>query len=112
MIGSNCIFAGNCFISDTTHTYDDIDTPVILLPLKKLKPVSIGDGSWLGRNASVIGANVGKHCVIGNCCFVTKNIPDYCVVVGNPCRIIKRYNFETRQWEKTDKDGNFLPKDN
>lgn len=111
-IGKNCIFAANCFISDTTHTYDDIDVPVISSPLKELSSVEIGDGSWLGRNSSVVGCKIGKHCVIGNCCFVTKDIPDYCVAVGSPARIIKRYNFATKQWEKTDKDGNFILKDN
>lgn len=107
-IEENCIFAGNCFVSDTTHSYDNIDVPIIKAPLKELNQVVIGEGSWLGRNASVIGCSIGKHCVVGNCSLVTKDIPDYCVVVGNPCRIVKRYNFETFQWEKTDKDGNFL----
>lgn len=107
-IGKNCIFAANCFISDTTHSYDDIEEPVISSPLKTLSSVVIGDGSWLGRNSSVVGCKIGKHCVVGNCAFVTKDIPDYCVVVGNPCKIIKRFNLETQQWEKTDKDGNFL----
>lgn len=109
-IGSDCIFAGNCFISDTTHSYNDITIPIIKSPLKKLKTVNIGDGSWLGRNASVIGASIGKHCIVGNCCMVTRDIPDYSVVVGNPCKIIKRYNTEAKQWQKTDKDGNFITK--
>lgn len=42
--------------------------------------------------------------------MVTRDIPDYSVVVGNPCKIIKRYNTEAKQWQKTDKDGNFITK--
>lgn len=45
----------------------------------------------------------GKPCVIGANSVVTHNLPDYCVAVGIPAKIIKRYNFETQQWEKTDK---------
>ncbi|MDR3872718.1 MAG: acyltransferase, partial [Phocaeicola sp.] len=33
-------------------------------------------------------------------CVVTQNIPDYCVTVGNPARIIKRYNPQSQTWEK------------
>lgn len=43
---------------------------------------------------------IGKHCVIGANSVVTKDIPDYCVAAENPCKIIKRYSFETKQWEK------------
>ena len=48
------------------------------------------------------GVKVGEHCVIGANSVVTKDIPDYCVAVGMPARIIKRYNFKTNTWERTD----------
>jgi acetyltransferase-like isoleucine patch superfamily enzyme len=50
----------------------------------------------------VSGASVGKHCVIGANAVVTHDIPDYSVAVGIPARVIKRYNFETQQWEKVE----------
>ena len=46
------------------------------------------------------GITIGKHCFIGAGCVVTQNIPDYCVTVGNPARIIKRYNPQSQTWEK------------
>ena len=49
-----------------------------------------------------------KIVVIDEGSMVNKDIPDYCVVVGSPARIIKRYNPQSGQWEKTDKDGNFI----
>jgi bifunctional N-acetylglucosamine-1-phosphate-uridyltransferase/glucosamine-1-phosphate-acetyltransferase GlmU-like protein len=55
------------------------------------------------ETASVIvlpGITIGKHCFIGAGCVVTQNIPDYCVTVGNPARIIKRYNPQSQTWEK------------
>ena len=58
----------------------------------------IGDDSWIGENVCIIGASIGRHCVIGANAVVTKEIPDYCVAVGNPARVIKRYDFEQKDW--------------
>lgn len=52
-------------------------------------------------------ASIGKHCVIGSNAVVTKDIPDYCVAIGIPARIIKRYNPEVGKWLRTNPDGSF-----
>lgn len=102
--------AERVYISDNLHGYDDINTPIIDQPIKQVKTVRIGEGSWLGAGVSVIGANIGKHCVIGTNAVVTKDIPDYSVAVGIPAKIIKRYNFSTKRWERTEPDGSFIEK--
>lgn len=107
-IGKNVTIADNVYIADTTHGYKDISKAVSAQDLEYVGDVEIGDGSWIGRSASIMGCKIGKGCVIGTGAFVKKDIPDYCVAVGSPARIIKRYNLETKQWEKTDKDGNFI----
>ena len=54
--------------------------------------VAIDEDSWIGTKATIIGkVHKGKHCVIGANSVVTKSIPDYCIAVGSPVRIIKRY---------------------
>lgn len=93
--------ADKVFIADNIHEYEDIHRPVIDQPIKQTQPVTIGEGSWLGENVVVAGASVGKHCVIGANAVVTKDIPNYSVAVGIPAKVIKQYNFETQQWEKT-----------
>ena len=107
-IGNDVAIAANSFITDTTHPYEDISKAPRYNKLKFLTPVSIGDDTWVGRNVIISGSKIGKHCIIGANSMVSKNIPDYCVVVGNPARIVKRYNPITGIWEKTDKEGNFL----
>lgn len=92
--------ADKVYISDNLHGYEDPNIPIILQPIKQIHPVRIGEGSWLGENVCVIGASIGKHCTIGANSVVTHDIPDYCVAVGAPARVIKQYNFETKQWEK------------
>ena len=108
IIEDGVLMAENTFIFDNTHTFTDITTPVRDQDIKPLGNVVIGSGTWIGRNVVVNGCKIGRNCIIGAYTFLKKDIPDYCVVVGNPARIVKRYNPQSGQWEKTDKDGNFI----
>lgn len=54
------------------------------------KPIKICDGAWLGGSVTVLpGVTIGKNSVIGAGSVVTRDIPDNCVAVGNPCRVIR-----------------------
>lgn len=97
----------NCFIADFNHEYTDITKPIKLQGLRhsptadNTPNVEIGDGSWIGTHVVIAGnIKIGKHSVIGANSMVTHNIPDYCVAVGAPARIIKRYNPKNNEWEK------------
>jgi acetyltransferase-like isoleucine patch superfamily enzyme len=102
VIGKNVLTADKVYISDNLHGYEDISLPILHQPIKQIGTVIIGDGSWLGENVCVIGAKIGVNCVIGANSVVTKDIPDYCVAVGSPAKIIKRYCFEKQEWLKVD----------
>ena len=55
----------------------------------------------MDRNVVIIaGINIGNHVTIGANSVVTHDLPDYCVAVGNPARIIKKYDFNQNQWIK------------
>ncbi len=63
--------------------------------------VVIDDDTWIGTNAVIVGnVHIGKHCVIGANSVVNKDIPDYCVAVGAPARIIRKFNFSKKCWER------------
>ncbi len=100
VIGKNVLTADKVFISDNQHGYEDITLPILKQAIKQLPPVYIGDGTWIGENSCILGASIGKNCVIGANSVVNKNIPDYCIVVGAPARIIKKYNKISEKWEK------------
>ena len=100
IIGNSVLTADKVYISDNIHDYTDIEVPIKKQRIVQKSEVQIGDGSWLGENVCVIGASIGKHCVIGANSVVTKDIPDYSVAVGSPARVIKRYNFENEKWER------------
>jgi len=100
IIGKNVLTADKVYIADNQHNYSDIDIPILNQSIKQLPSVSIGDGTWLGENVCVIGVSIGKHCVIGANSVVNKPIPDYCIAVGSPAKIIKKYNLQSKKWEK------------
>lgn len=100
IIENDVLTADKVYISDNLHAYLDVDTPIHRQKIVQKNKVVIGEGSWLGENVCVIGASVGKHCVIGANSVVTKDIPDYCVAVGAPARVIKYYDTKSKQWVK------------
>jgi acetyltransferase-like isoleucine patch superfamily enzyme len=58
------------------------------------KPVTIGNDVWIGRSAIILpGVQIGSGAVIGAGAVVTKSVPSYAVVAGNPAKII-RYRFD------------------
>jgi acetyltransferase-like isoleucine patch superfamily enzyme len=110
ILGKNVLTADKVYIGDNQHGYEDHRIAILHQPIKQIQTVQIGDGTWLGENVCVIGANIGKNCVIGANAVVTKDIPDYSVAVGAPAKVIKRYSFDSGKWEKTDKKGKFIKK--
>lgn len=102
VIEKNVLTADKVYISDNQHGYDDVNQPILKQPVKQCKSVKIGEGSWLGENVCVMGATIGKHCVIGANSVVINDIPDFSVAVGSPARVVKKYNFVYRQWVKNE----------
>lgn len=97
IIGNNVLIADKVYISDNLHGYEDTTTPIKNQPVLFKARVEIGDNSWIGENVSIIGASIGKHCVIGANSVVTRDIPDYSIAVGSPARVIKRYNSSSKE---------------
>ena len=99
-IGNEVLTANNVYISDNIHGYEDIKIPILRQPIVFKNSVVIGDGAWIGENVSVIGARIGRNSVIGANSVVTSDVPDYCVAVGAPAKVIKKYDSLTGLWIK------------
>ena len=99
-IGNNAMTSQNVVLSAINHQYENIDLP----PIKqecKVKKISIADNAWIGANSVVLcGVSIGKHSIIGAGSVVTKDIPPYSVAVGSPARVIKKYDFNKKEWIK------------
>ena len=99
-IGNDVNLAQGVVVSGLNHNYKDT-THTINEQGVSTSPITIGDDVWIGANAVITaGVTIGKHCVIGAGSIVTKDIPDCSIAVGNPTRIIQRYNSTKEVWEK------------
>jgi acetyltransferase-like isoleucine patch superfamily enzyme len=100
IIGDYVMLAQNIVISGLNHGYEDVTKPPRLQKVVT-KQITIEDNVWIGANCVVTaGVTIGKHAVIGAGSVITKDIPEFSVAVGNPARVIKKYNFQTRSWQK------------
>jgi acetyltransferase-like isoleucine patch superfamily enzyme len=99
-IGNDVRLAQNVVLSGLNHNYAEIDSPIHAQGVST-KPIVIEDESWIGANVVIVpGVTVGKHCIVAAGSVVTKSIPEYSVAAGNPARILKQYDFETKTWNK------------
>lgn len=100
IIGKNSTILGNVFISNIDHDYKEIDIPIFKQKFINSKTM-IGENSFIGYGAAIqAGTILGKQCIVGTNAVVKGIFPDYCVIVGAPAKIIKRYNENTKKWEK------------
>jgi acetyltransferase-like isoleucine patch superfamily enzyme len=120
-IGDNVIISESCFISacnrivieenvgispnvmiiDNSRKIGDISRPSKEQELK-IGHVHIGADSWIAYGACVMpNVTIGKHCIIGALSVVNKDIPSYSVAVGAPAKVVKRFDFDRREWVKS-----------
>lgn len=101
IIGKDVLFAGHVHITDHSHGYEDIDIPISKQHLISKGPIIIDDQCWLGFSCEILsGVHIGKHSVVAARSVVTKDVPEYSIVAGNPAKIVKKYNHITKKWEK------------
>ena len=87
-IEDNVQIAANVQLISNNH--DPYDLQVLTC-----KPVLIRESAWIGAGATILpGVCVGRHAVVGAASVVTKDVPDYAVVVGSPAKVIKMLDKE------------------
>ncbi len=87
-IGDNCQMAPNVAIYTAGHPIHPMSRSSMY---EYGKEVTIGDNVWIGGNVVVCpGVHIGDNVVIGAGSVVTKDIPDWSVAAGNPCRVLKK----------------------
>ena len=74
-----------------------------------IKRTFIGENCFIGTGAVInSGTILGKQCIVGAHAVLSGLYPDYCVIVGAPGRIVKRYDENTKEWKKTNVYGKFI----
>ncbi|MFA6275878.1 MAG: acyltransferase [Pedobacter sp.] len=98
-ISDYCIFGNKCSFICSDHIFDNPLIPYALSGNSYEKAIFIETNCWLGHNVSVIGnVRIGYGSIVGANTVITKDIPPFSMVVGNPAKIIKTYNFSLKKW--------------
>lgn len=71
--------------------FDDVEDDADFFAWRRATPVTIGHDVWIGHGAIILpGRSIGTGAVVAGGAIVTKDVPDYTIVAGNPARIIRR----------------------
>ncbi len=104
IVGKNTTISANVFITNLDHDYKVIDQHIMDQD-RIVKTTRIGENCFIGFGASIqAGSILGKHCVVGTNAVVRGVFPDYSVIVGVPGKVVKKYNPNTKIWERVNND--------
>ena len=110
VIEDDALIADHVYIADTHFTYEDVGTPIGKQPLAAPKPVRIGAGSFIGVRAMVQpGVTIGANAYLGAAAVAGEDVPDRTVAVGDPARVVRRYDAATGLWSSTGGAGSDPP---
>lgn len=111
-LGKNCLINGPVRIGNyvmigpdvmllaRSHRFDSIEIPMALQGEVEPRIVEIGDDVWIGARAIILpGVTIGRGAVVGAGAVVTKKVPSFAVVGGNPAKIIKWRKLQQREDE-------------
>jgi len=101
-IQRNSLFAPSALIMDHNHAFEDVNVSIADQGITEGGTILIGEGCWVGFGAAIVCSKgeliIGRHSVIGANSVVTRSVPPYSVVTGNPARVVKSYDPVKEEW--------------
>lgn len=89
-IGNHVMMGPDVMVIARSHGFDRTDVPMCQQVEADPKPVVIEDDVWIGARAILLpGVTVGQGTIVGAGSVVTKSVPSYSIVAGNPARIVR-----------------------
>lgn len=90
LIGNDVMMGPDCIIYTQNHAYGRTDIPMHQQGFSEEKPVTIGNDVWIGGRVIILaGISIGNGAIIGAGSVVTKDVPGYAIVGGNPAKVLK-----------------------
>lgn len=90
VIGDNVIMGPFVQMYTANHKYINRDTPICFQGVEQERTIVIGDDVWIGCSVIILpGVHIGKGAVLAAGTVVTKDVPEFAVVGGNPAKILK-----------------------
>lgn len=89
-IGANVMIGRDVVCQPDNHRFDRLDVPMMDQGHYPPARITIGDDVWIGSRVIILpGVTIGKGAIVGAGSVVTKDVPEYAIVGGNPARIIR-----------------------
>lgn len=99
-IGDGTIISANVCITNIDHDYSNINESIAIQQLLPSE-TRLGQNCFIGFGVMIqAGSILGKHCIVGANSVVKGTFPDYCVIVGSPAKVVKKFCFEKKCWIK------------
>lgn len=106
ILGEYCLTTMNCAFIGSSHRYDDPTSAYMMTGTNLDADIYVGGNCFFGYGAQVIGSvRIGHGCVIGAGAVVRSDIPPFSLAVGNPAKVIKRFDFSAKKWVAWPCDG-------
>jgi acetyltransferase-like isoleucine patch superfamily enzyme len=98
----NVILSASVLIMDHAHAYEDVSLPIEQQGVTEGGTIRVEEGCWIGQGAAIVcnGGElvIGRNSVIAANALVTKSVPAFSVVSGNPARVVKQYDVAKQKW--------------
>jgi acetyltransferase-like isoleucine patch superfamily enzyme len=102
-IMQNTILSPSVLLMDHNHAFEDVNVPIARQPMTPGGTIRIEEGCWIGFGAAIVSSRdelvIGRGSVVGANSVVTRSLPEYSVVAGNPARIVKQYDPVSKHWQ-------------
>jgi len=98
-VEDDVLFASNVNLTDGLHGHARADEPYKYQPISRIAPILVGQGCWIGQNVVVLpGVTIGELSIVGANSVVRESIPPRSIAVGQPARVVKRWDESTGEW--------------
>lgn len=96
------IFGPSVLLMDHDHEFEDFTVPIGRQGTTQGGTIRIEQGCWIGFGAAIVSSRgelvIGRNSVVGANAVVTRSVPACSVVIGNPARIVKRFDPSKGEW--------------
>lgn len=98
-IGDYCLTGIDCHFLGSDHIHASPFVPYVATGTTGDGAIEVGANCWLGSSVTVLkNVKIGFGSIIGAASVITRDVPPLSVAVGNPGRVIRRFDMRSQAW--------------